>query len=73
MVTLDLDCYKLDKPINGQTLSFTSAATLGWTFVPHWRLVVAGIADTTPYVSERFEVIAKLTWDQSFRFRQVTP
>src|SRR6185369_5359883 len=70
-LTLDLDCYKLERPINGETLSFTGAATLGWTFAPHWRFVVAGIADTTPYVSQRFEVIAKLTWDQSFRLRQV--
>jgi hypothetical protein len=71
-VTLDLDCYKLDRPINGETLSFTSAATLGWSFVQNWRVVVAGIADTTPYVSQRFEVIAKLTWDQSFRLHRVT-
>jgi hypothetical protein len=69
-LTLDLDCYKLEKPINGQTLSFTGAATLGWNIVAHWNLVLAGIADTTPYVSQRFEVIAKLTWDQSFRVRK---
>jgi hypothetical protein len=70
-LTLDLDCYKLDKPINGDTLSFTGAATLGWSFVRHWRLVVAGIADTTPFLQQRFEVIAKLTWDQTFRLRVV--
>ena len=72
-LSLDLDCYKLEQPINGQTLSLTGAATIGWNFVAHWRFVVAGIADTTPYVSRRFEVIAKLTWDQSFRIRQVSP
>jgi hypothetical protein len=72
-LTLDLDCYKLDKPVNGQTLSFTGAATVAYAFTAHWRFVVAGIADTTPYVSSRFEVIAKLTWDQTFRLRQVRP
>jgi hypothetical protein len=72
-MTLDLDCYKLDKPVNGETLSFTGSATVGYGFAEHWRLVVAGIADTTPYVSSRFEVIAKLTWDQTFRLRQVRP
>ncbi len=72
-VTLDLDCYRLEQPINGQTLSLTGAATLGYSFVAHWRIVVAGIADTTPYVSRRFEMIAKLTWDQSFRLHQVRP
>jgi hypothetical protein len=71
-LTLDLDCYRLDRAINNQNLSFTGAATLGWSFVHNWRLVVAAIADTTPYVSQRFEVIAKLTWDQSFHLRQVT-
>jgi hypothetical protein len=70
-MTLDLDCYKLQKPVNGETLSFTGSATVGYTFYPHWRFVVAGIADTTPFVSSRFEIIGKVTWDQSFRLRQV--
>jgi hypothetical protein len=68
-LTLDLDGYRLQQPINGDYLSFTGAATLGCDLAAHWRLVVAAIADTTPYVNRRFEVIAKLTWDQSFRLR----
>jgi hypothetical protein len=73
VATLDLDLYKLEQPINGQTLSFTSAATLGWQIAPRWRAVVTGIADTTPQVERRFECMAKLVYNATYRVHQVRP
>jgi hypothetical protein len=71
IVSLDGDTYLLDKAINGQTLSFTAAGTVGWDFAPSWRAVVTGIADVTPFVSHRFEVVAKLAYNFTVRFREV--
>ena len=71
IATLDLDLYELEQPINGQTLSFTSAATIGWDLSSRWRAVVTGIADTTPQVERRFECMAKLVYNAVFRVRQV--
>jgi hypothetical protein len=71
VATLDLDLYSLEQPINGQHLSFTSAATLGWDISPRWRAVVTAIADTTPQVERRFECMAKLVYNAVYRVRQV--
>jgi hypothetical protein len=73
VATLDLDLYALAQPINGRTLSFTSAATLGWDIAPRWRAVVTAIADTTPQVERRFECMAKLVYNATFRLHQVRP
>jgi hypothetical protein len=71
VATLDLDAHSLERPINGQTLSFTSAATLGWDFSPGWRAVVTAIADTTPQVERRFECMAKLVYHAVYHVRRV--
>jgi hypothetical protein len=68
-VTVDLDAYKLARPVNGQDLSLTGAATVGWEFARGWRAVVAAMADQTPLVERRFEMMAKLVWDHRFRVR----
>jgi hypothetical protein len=73
VVTADVDAYGLEQPINGQSFSVTGAATLGWDLSPHWRAVVAAIADSTPLVQARFECMAKLVWNQTFRIHQVRP
>ncbi len=69
--TLDLDAYSLEKPINGQTFSFTSAATLGWDFAPGWRTVLTAIADSTPQVERRFECMAKVVYNAVYHVRRV--
>jgi hypothetical protein len=71
VATLDLDGYVLQKPINGETFSFTSAATLGWDFAPRWRTVISGVADTTPLVQRNFEVLAKLVYNATWRLKTV--
>jgi hypothetical protein len=72
-VTADLDAYWLERPINGQSFSFTAAATAGWDFHPGWRLVVAAIADTTPLVERRGELMLKLVYHHTLHVREVRP
>ncbi len=72
-VTLDGDAYRMDRAINGQSYSFTSAATIGWDFARGWRTVVTGIADVTPFVAHRGEVLAKLVYNYTLRFHEVRP
>ncbi len=71
VATVDVDLYVLEQPINGQTLSFTGAATLGWDLSPRWRAVVTAIADSTPQVDRRFEGMVKLVYNAVYRVRQV--
>jgi hypothetical protein len=61
-VTLDLDNYVLSRPLNGQTISFTAAATLGYQITPALRATVAASGGVTPFLSQRFEAMAKLTY-----------
>ncbi len=66
LVTLDFDTYLLEKPLQGQTLSFTAAATAGWSFAPGWRVMGAAFLDETPFVERRTELMLKLVYDQTF-------
>lgn len=69
--SLDLDAYYLESPIQNQNYSFTGAATAGWDFSPGWKLALTGIGDVTPFVDRRFEVLARLVWNQTVRIREV--
>ncbi len=71
-VTVDGDAYFLTQAINGQTYSLTAAGTLGWDFGPGWRTVVTGIADVTPFVEHRVEFLAKLIYNYSYHFHEVS-
>jgi len=71
VATVDIDLYVLEQPINGQTLSFTGAATLGWDLSRRWRAVLTAIADSTPQVDRRFEGMVKLVYNAVYRVRQV--
>jgi hypothetical protein len=69
--TLDADFYSLQRLINGQRTSFTGALTLGWDFHPGWRLVLSALADETPLTQWRFEAMAKLVFNHTWRLRKV--
>jgi hypothetical protein len=71
LVALDLDAYFLEQPINGATLSLTGSATVAWDFARGWRAVVTGLADTTPLVERRFEILARLVYNHEWRFHEV--
>ena len=70
-VTLDLDAYLLERAINGQTFSFTAAASGAWDFSPGWRLVLTGVADTTPFYERRFELMVRLAYNHTVRIHEV--
>ena len=72
-LTLDVDAFHLDQPLNGQSYSLTGAATVGWDFHPGWRVVVSGVGDVTPFVEERFEVMGKLVYNWIYRVHRVQP
>ncbi len=69
-VTLDADFFVLDHALNGQTTSVTAAGTVGWDFSPGWKLVLSGLADRTPLVAWRFEAMAKLVFNHTWRVRR---
>jgi hypothetical protein len=68
--TLDADTYILEQALNGQTVSFTGAATVGWDFRPGWRVVGTAIGDVTPFVERRFEGMIKIVYNQTFHVRE---
>jgi hypothetical protein len=70
LVTLDLDGYRLTQPLNGETFSFTASGSLAFRLAAAWRLVLAGFADENPLVERRFELLAKLVWEQPFPLRR---
>ena len=69
-LTVDLDAVRLERALNGRDYSLTAAATAGWDFAPGWRSVVTAIGNVGPFVDGRFEVIAKLVYNHTYRFHQ---
>lgn len=72
-ITLDADTYRLDRPLNGQQLSFTGAATIGYDIGRGFRAVLSLVGDTTPLVESRFEGMLKIAWNSTVFYRQVNP
>jgi hypothetical protein len=60
--TIDADAYWLDHSINGQTRSFISNATVGYPIARGWDGMVGGSYGFTPFLSRRFEVIARAVY-----------
>ena len=61
-ITLDLDAYWLQQPINGSKHSFVGTLTGGWAFLPNWEAMIATSLGVTPYFERRTEVIARLVY-----------
>jgi hypothetical protein len=71
LLVFDVDAYLLDQAINGTNVSLTGSATVAWDFARGWRLAVTGLADTTPLVERRFEIMGRLVYNHTWRFREV--
>ena len=71
--TIDCDAVVLDPAINGQDLSVTFAATLGWDFLPGWKAVLVGVTGETPLLEWRVEGMAKLAYMFDYHATRVTP
>lgn len=71
--TLEGDAVWLDPEINGQDLSLTCAATIGWDFLPGWKALATGLVGQTPLLESRFEAMAKLVYNFDYTAHKVTP
>jgi hypothetical protein len=69
--TLDAQEYALDQSINGQKNSFVGTGTLGYLLGGGWAALVSGSGGVTPYYKSRFDLMAKLTYNQSYHLREV--
>jgi hypothetical protein len=69
--TLDLQEYAFRRQINGEKSSFVAVASLGYALGGGWAALVSGDAGETPYYARRFGVMAKLAYEQSYRFSEV--
>lgn len=61
-LSLDLDGYFLDQPVNGVKQSFTVAATGRLALPLNFDVVVSGLYATDPFFQSRFEVIGRLVY-----------
>jgi hypothetical protein len=71
--TVDCDGYHLDRPVNGQTFSFTGAGTIGVDIGRGVRTLITLIGDTTPQVQSRFEGLFKLAVNETVFFHERRP
>ncbi len=71
--TLDLQNYSFDQPVNGEKNSFLGTLTVGYALGSGWSAAVAGTGGVTPYYSERFDVLAKIVYNQTYSSREVRP
>jgi len=69
--TLDLQDYSFDKPVNGEKNSFLGTLSVGYALGSGWSAAVAGTGGVTPYFSQRFDVLAKLAYNQTYSSREV--
>jgi len=69
--TLDLQEYAFDQSVNGQANSFLGTATLGYILGGGWAALVSGTGGVTPYYKSRFDLMAKLVYNQSYHLREV--
>jgi hypothetical protein len=70
-VAADLQDYSFDKQVNGEKNSFLGTLSLGYALGKGWSAAVAGAGGVTPYFSQRFDVLAKLVYNQTYSSREV--
>jgi hypothetical protein len=59
--TLDTDLYVFRKAINGQHVSYTTAATVGYEFLPGWQVLWSGGAGVTPWAHFQLESMLRVS------------
>jgi len=73
--TLDLQEYAFDQPVNGpgsgHRNSFLATGTLGYAIGYGFDALVSASGGATPYYESRFDVMAKLAYNQSYHVREV--
>ncbi len=61
-LAVDLETYVLDRPVRGQTVSFSTSTTATYAINESWLVGATLFAATTPTFESRYEAIAKLSW-----------
>lgn len=61
-LSLDLETYALDRPVRGQTLSFSGSASVTYALAPSWQVSGTLFAATTPTFEHRYEGVVKLAY-----------
>ena len=61
-LSLDLDGYFLDQPVNGVKQSFTVAATGRMALPANFDVVLSGLYATDPFFQQRWEVMGRLVY-----------
>lgn len=67
----DLIAYGFAEQINGQEYSASFAATAGYKLGDAWTATVSARAAVTPFMEQQTDVMAKLTYNQTYRVREV--
>jgi len=70
--TLDLQAMSFDQAVNGEKSSFVGSASLGYPIARGLTATLAASAGVTPFYQNRFDVVAKLVY-QNFPAREVRP
>jgi hypothetical protein len=70
-VTADVLTHLFREEVNGEDMSVTGAVTAGLKLPKGFAAVVSGRAGMTPFLEQTFDVMAKLTYNQSYRIREV--
>jgi hypothetical protein len=69
--TLDFQGYWFDQPVNAYSTSMVGSATLGYDVGGGFAVVGALQGGATPYFSSYLSGLVKLTYNASYRFREV--
>jgi hypothetical protein len=69
--TLDFQGYWFDQPVNAVSTSMVGSATLGYDVGSGFAVVGALQGGATPYYSSYLSGLVKLTYNASYRFREV--
>lgn len=70
LLTVDVDAYKFDVALHGRSFSVTGTAALAWDFAKHFRAVVSGAVNATPFVDNGYDFMVKLAYMPVVRFRE---
>lgn len=72
-LSADVQESELERPVNGQTQSWTATGSAAWAFVRDWRLVLGVLGGVTPFLSQEVQFMGKIEWSPSFHVAETKP
>jgi hypothetical protein len=72
-LSADVQESELLQPVNGQTHSWNAGGSIGWAFVPGWRLVLGLLGGVTPFLTQDVQLMGKIEWNPSFHVAEAKP